>query len=321
MKSELPRWLGIFGTAAAVWFAMVGASHGQVPAGFEVLRVPADGLAAFRAALNDPAGNVQEADMAKLVKGREIELLASFREEDPWVGRPVLLEKAIGEVENGGEVGGVKLEIEALAEASEFRYGIEATLPAGGKKARFFQALGSAGKARAAGWVERCCWSDGKEAVMLWEYATAGAKEEPQTRPAVHVEMRWFQAADADVAKLGASKPGTREKALQWIESRAKLCREAGYDLQCGQPAVWTMTEGRFDPAGGGSISDDGLMVETKGVEERGRLKMGWKMTAMKGGEPDTSSLHADLESGVWEFLPVKDNPEANVLACRVTKL
>ncbi|MCB1133399.1 MAG: hypothetical protein KDN05_19925 [Verrucomicrobiae bacterium] len=295
----------------------------QTPVRHETLRVSTEGLSALRTSLTDPTAGMREEAVAELAKSRKIELLASFREEDPWVGRPVHLEKAMGELEKGGEVMkcGVKLEIEGSGEQPEFRYGIEATLPAGGKKARYFQMLGTSRKARAAGWVERCCWSDGKEAVMLWEYATAGAKEEPQTRPAVHVEMRWFQAADADVAKLGASKPGTRGKALQWIESRAKLCREAGYDLQCGQPAVWTMTEGRFDPAGGGSISDDGLMVETKGVEERGRLKMEWKMTAMKGGEPDTSSLHADLESGVWEFLPVKDNPEANVLACRVTKL
>jgi hypothetical protein len=316
----------IFTWTVAGWFLWIScfpAWAGEASV-FRVLRVPAGEAVAVRSALLDPEVGAKEESLEDWIGPRRIDVLATFRQKDPWDGSVMRREESMGQIEHGGEILelGINLEMEGQSDRPELRYGIEVTLPMGAKKERFFQVLGITRKVRAGGWVERCCWSDGRDAVMLWEYPAASADEDPERlRPIVHVELRWFQAAEADGAKLGASGPETREKALKWLEGRVKLRREAVYDFQFGNPGCWMMSEGKHDPVNGRSISDDYFAIDTKGAEEGGRLKMEWKMTTAKGVKEESRSVRAEVEPGVWEFLPLKDDLEANMLACRVTKL
>lgn len=288
-------------------------------------KLPVSEVGIVRAELVDPANARNPETIDAVTKRLELTVLAQFDQADPWCAEPLNLEKSMGGIQSGGEelALGVKLKIEGSGNL-EVANNAEVTLPTGGKGARFFQVIGGTAIRQPGAWHERCCWSDGKDCLMLWEYPVLeedSGEAVAQRSSTLQVEMRWFQASEADITKLGASKPETREKALQWLAGRAKLWREAGYGFKMGNPSVWQMTQGKHDPERGESISDESFTIQTKCQEEEGKLKMVWTTSVGKKGEEKSTSLNAEMTSGVWEFLPVQGNPDANVIACRVTKL
>ena len=311
----------------AIWISgfLIGPIlHGESRTRFSLLRVPAAATSVVRIELGDPAKGERLETMDALVKQGKIEMISDFTQVNPWISEPIELEKAISGVKVGEEELelGAKLKFEGDGKP-EVSYSVEVTLPTGGKSACFFQVIGGSTIRRPAAWHERCCWVDGKDCLMLWEYPVSetDAEEKAASKiPAVQIEMRWFQASESDLSKLAASKPETREKALQWLMGRAKLWREAGYGFKLGNPSVWQMTQGKHDPERGESISDESFTLQTQCREEAGKLKMSWMTSVQKKGEEKSSSLSAEMMPGVWEFLPLEGNPEANVIACRVTK-
>lgn len=289
-----------------------------------LLRIAPDDALVLRTEFNSPIGESKSEAFEEMVKRKSLDVLADFNVADPWRAEPVGLEKAMGTIESGGERLdlGVKLKFEGRGKP-EVSYNAEITLPSGGKGAGFFQAIGSTTVHLPAAWHERCCWGDGKEIMMLWEYPVVevDAKEEPmQEVSAVQVEMHWFRASEVDISKLTASKPETRVKALQWLAGRAKLWREAGYGFKPGNPCIWQVSHGKHEPEKGASISDENFIVQTECRDEVGKLRMKWTMISTKMGEDRATTLKSDMTPEIWEFLPVSGNPDANVVACRVTK-
>lgn len=325
-KLNMTKFSNIVRLASILIGCVVGSqAWGESRTRYSLIRVPSADAAAMRFELASFARGSKLAMLDDSLKKGGGTILAEFTQVNPWHAEPVDLQKVTGKIQAGGEELelGVKLKIEGSGDPL-VTHSAEVTLPTGGKGARFFQMIGGSAIRQPAAWHERCCWSDGKECLMLWEYPVReGESEEEavQGNSAVQVEMRWFQANEADITKLGASKPETREKALQWLAGRAKLWREAGYGFKVGNPSVWQMTQGKHDPERGESISDESFTIQTKCQEEEGKLKMVWTTSVGKKGQEESTTLNAGMTSGVWEFLPVQGNPDANVIACRVTKL
>ncbi|MFM2241555.1 MAG: hypothetical protein RLZ97_410 [Verrucomicrobiota bacterium] len=317
------RKTGLLAGALAILSAPLSAAKESTR--LVALRLPAEEVAAVRAELNAPEKSGKPETMAAVLKRRGVALVADLQQENPWQEERVELEKTTGTLESAGDVLdlGVKLKLWSHRREGgvDARLQAEILLPTGGKGIRQLDGSGEMRLTEPGRWREWLCWGDGKEAVMLWEYPlgfSAGAKPEDDGRVPVRVEMKWFKAGEADLARLEKSKPETREKALEWLEGRARGWKEAVYSFRLGNPSIWAVSEGKHEVEDDLMMAEDGLTIETKGVAVEGSIKLDWDVKARERSKEKDSHLSATLEPGIWEFLPVEGVAGANLVACRI---
>lgn len=180
--------------------------------------------------------------------------------------------------------------------------------------------------ARSGRWEERAWWGDDKERIMIRRYAEVNPPADPAKAPnhgawdCVRVEMPWFQASDADIAKLSLAKPEGRDKAVEWLRGRAKLWRDCGVLARAGERVLWSSVKSEDFTDGEILEKESGLYLDG-GYSGRGQeLKMEWTALAHKEGKEESSQTLAwPMMPGVWIFLPVKDLGNANLVACRLS--
>jgi len=288
--------------------------------------------ATLRADLADPVKGARSMAIDTLLKKGTV-LLADFQEADPWRQEPVKMTKIVGEIKFGGQ--NMKdLGVVAGIEGGKFgpvtadALDAEIALPGKGQTYRSYGVMGNTTVAKSGRWQERAWWGDGKDTFMLWQYATVNAPADPAKRSetgswdCVRVEMRWFQAAEADLAKLAQAKPESRDKAMEWLSGKAKLWKECGFRARTGERSMWHSLEVELDMKDGEVIErQDGLSLDGSFSGQGGDLKMEWDVEAfVKEKGPTSFKLTAPMAPGVWVFLPVKDVANSNVVACRLSR-
>ena len=271
--------------------------------------------------------------MDAVMKRRGLQVLAEFREENPLRNEPVELREELGEIKFGGEVEqelAVKVKVEGGLTPGEGIHELlspEIDLPAGAKGYRALQSLGNAMTLRSGRWTERCCWGDGKQTWMVWQYPVVERK--PEESPGrddgrwdtFHVELHWLKATDADLAKVAASKPETREKAFGWLAGRAKLWQECGFHSRKGDRMAWSLYDLKLEMDGTEVVAEqDGFSIDGEITGDGDSLQLNWNLGLTAKSDTTEQNLTATVVPGVWSFLPVKGVPGANVAACRVTE-
>jgi hypothetical protein len=297
-----------------------------------VLQMPAAEAAAVRAELNDVQKNPEPETMDAVMKRRGLQVLAEFTEQNPWRNEPVELRKELGEIKFGGEVAqelAVKVKVEGGMTPGDGIHELlspEIDLPAGAKSYRSLQSLGNAMTLRSGRWTERSCWGDGKQAWMVWQYPVV--ERQPEESPArddgrwdsFHVELHWFQATDADLAKVAASKSETRDKAFGWLAGRAKLWQECGFHSRKGDRMAWSLCDLKLEMEGSEVVArQDGFSLDGEITGDGDSLQLSWNLVLFDNSDTTEQKLAATVVPGVWHFLPVQGVPGANVAACRVT--
>jgi hypothetical protein len=286
------------------------------------LRLPPDAVAEVRAELLDPLKTSKSETMEQVLKRQGVVLVAELQVENPWREEIIELEKTTGAVEGADE----RLDLGLFASIRSFRDSgnidmglcVEVRLPRGAKKARTLYAIGDDWMIEPGTWREWFFWSDGKEAVMLWEYPQ-GFPEAPASQVGdasrLQLETRWFQLEDSDLAQLAKSKPETRENAMKWLEKRTPLRKEMLCTWKHNSKSGWSEKLGNYSEK---PILEEGLTIHINGFREDGAVKVDLTLAVLEQGKESKSELSANLVPGVWEFLPVAGMPGANIVACRV---
>ena len=277
----------------------------------------------------------QEEVINAVLERKGTTLIADFREADAWRAEPMDLEKKNGELKIGGEVmqelgitgrlDGAKLDA-VPTDLLQMRI----ALPAAGKAYRCLDIAGSAMMPKAGRWQERVRWSDAESTRMVWQYADFEAPTEEQKSPphlranqdCVRVEMEFFQAEDADLAKLALAKPENRGKALEWLRGRAKLPKECSFWMRPGERSMWTDLTIKVDLKDGKALTEsDGISVDGGYTGSGDDLKVEWKLeSTVKGEVAATQTLATTMKPDEWVFLPIKDFPGATVVASRLSR-
>ena len=142
-----------------------------------------------------------------------------------------------------------------------------------------------------------------------------------KSKSAMFVEMCWFQGSTSDLASLGQSKPETREKAFQWLAKRAKLWRECSFWAKPTGKAGWSEAEGKYELQDKEPVAEEERFSIVGGFAvEGGKAKMEWEVMTSRKGKEVTRNLVSIVTPGVWEFIVIDGLPDANVLACRLSR-
>lgn len=297
-----------------------------------ILRLPNSEVTAVRAAFKEEGAGSETMDA--VLKRPGVSELAGFKETEPWRHEVGFLSKEIGGITLNGEIR-KSLGVQLGLVDSDAGPGIDETLatditwqttPNGYRE---FENRGNCMIATLGRWQERAFWSDSKDSHMLWQLVTAGGKTDLAvtrgygSKEAVWVEMRWWKASPDDAEKLKQSKPETREKALEWLSTRAKLWRQCGFRVRPGDPASWRSSQALLRLENGSVVTiRESFYIDGTLTESGDRLKTEWKATLKKiDMEQGTSTdIAATVDPGVWEFSTVEGFPDANVLACRLVR-
>lgn len=297
-----------------------------------VMRMPNSETTAVRAALNDAGANSDVMDA--VLKRPGVNELASFKETEPWRHEVGFLSKEIGGITLEGELR-KSLGVQLGLVDSDTGLGIDETLstditwqttPNGYRE---FENRGNCMIATLDRWQERSFWSDAKDSHMVWQLVTADGKPDGDpprgygSKDGVWVEMRWLKAATDDAMKLKQSKPGTRDKALEWLTGRAKLWRQCGFRVRPGDPASWRASQALLKLDKGSVVTiRESFYIDGTLTESGDQLKMAWKATLKKiDAEQGTSAdIAATVKPGVWEFSTVEGFADANILATRLVR-
>lgn len=326
--SRSARWLStalIFATFASVLSAE---DHTRIV----ILKMPAQGSAAVRAMLNEPTKAAKAETMDAVLKLQGVSEIAAFNQAAPWSGKAIKLEKPMGELKIGGiqisELG-VKVRLQGSKgdDVVEELLVWEMELPTGAKSYHSLQNFGNQVAVTSGRWQERGSWGNSEESWMLWQFSSMeGSKRKTadgggKSKSAMFVEMYWFQASTSDLASLGQSKPETREKAFQWLAKRAKLWRECSFRAMPTGKAGWSEAEGKYELQDKEPVAKEDRFSIVGGFTAEGeKAKMEWEIMMSRKGKEVTRNLVSTVTPGVWEFIVIDGLPDANLVACRLSR-
>jgi hypothetical protein len=331
MKSNWQQAAVVCFIGAINCFLLARVSHGQDHTRIVMLQMPVKTAAAVRVLLNDPAKGSSPETMTAALKQQGVASLAGFEKADPWRNEPLELSAPMGGIDFGGERArdlGVNLTLEGgkgVAEIEEM-LSTEVALPAGGKSYLQLQNLGNRVVVRPGRWRERACWGDAGRSIMIWQLSSldahqaGGGQAAASPRTSLHVEMHWLRVAEADLPKLAQSKPETREKAFQWLSARARLWKECGFWVTQDDKAVWSETAGKLSLRGQEAVAEETPFAIEGGFSGADEVKMEWKATLGNGRNEWSRVVSATVTPGVWEFITIEGLPDANVVACRLSR-
>ncbi len=315
------------------WFAIIAVSTANAEdfTQIKVLKMPVKHTVAVRSLLNETTKGTKPETMDAVLKLPGLSVMAEFKQANPWDGVTKELKKPMGKIEIGGnEVSelGVNLSLQGSKrdKAVDELLRLKMELPLGGKKYHSMQNFGSQMTVTPGRWQERACWGNAEEAWMLWQYSLIEdpklgmAQPKTNPRPPMFVEMCWFQASASDLKTLGQAKPETREKALQWLATRAKRCRECSFWMMPNSKSGWGESVGKFELQDKEPVAEeDRFSIEGGFTTQGNQMKMAWQMETSRKGKDVTRNLASAVTPGVWEFIIIEGMPETNVLACRLS--
>ncbi|QJE95947.1 hypothetical protein [Luteolibacter luteus] len=288
--------------------------------------------AELRKALADPLHSTKSMTIDTLAK-RGMTVLGDFTETNPWRMESVKMTKITGSLKAGGQIM-KELGVVAAVEGGKFGTltadSLEAEIALSGKGQTYLSwgVMGNMAVIKSGVWRERAWWNDGKDTFMLWQFPEVTAPGDPKRQggggnwDCVKVEMRWFQANDADIEKINQAAPENRDKALEWLVGKAKLWKDCGFRARTGERSMWHSLEVEMAMVDGDAAEiHEGLSLDGYFAGQEDNLRIEWDVEAPSKKKPTARfQLAAPVKPGVWTFLPVKDVPFANVVACRLTR-
>jgi len=299
---------------------------------FVLLKVPIKQAAQVRQGMNheERIGKPDTVDL--VVRKLGVTAVADFTENNPWSGVPLDMKKPMGGimVDGGSALDlGVSLRFQGnkTETGTSELLATEVHLPLKEMEYHRYQTLENTSIIRASRWLERSCWANGEEALMLWQFNTRDAevpKDAMPDTPGLRLEFKFYDAVPSDLEVLDKAKPEEKEKAFQWLSGKAKLRREAVFHARQGQSAVWCDATGVIQQNGKKVTGEEtSLNIELAPLArgESPAINLTLHGKGPEEGKPFEQKLPAASDPGNWEYAPLKDIPGANTLVYRVTRL
>ncbi len=297
-----------------------------------VLKVPAKQAEQVRLGMNHPERAVKAETLDFVVKKLGVTPLADFSQDNPWSGVPIDMKKPMGGIIVDGESAqdlGVSLRFQGnkTETGTNELLATEVYLPLKEMGYHRYQTLEGTTIIPASRWMERSCWANSEETLMLWEFITRDAevpKDALPHTPGLRLEFKFYDTVPSDLDVVDQAKPEEKEKALQWLSGKAKLRREAVFHARQAQGAVWCDASGVIQQKGKKVTGEETSLNIELAPLARGEAPVINLTLSGKGpekGKAFEQKLPAASDSGIWGYVPLKDVPGANTLVYRVTKL
>lgn len=292
-----------------------------------LLQVPPAESTAIRSKLSGAAPEAIEEVLGK----PGVEVVADFKEENPWRPGTISLTKSAGMVNFDGEKPlelEIRVEIEGKRKENgniSARLSSDIMLPDGKKGFWQFHQPGILPDIHPGAWLECSLWGDSQKTTMLWLLATSdeGGEEAAPTDDAKsdggRVEMIWFRVEEGDLEMLAKSKPETRDKAFKWLSGRGETWNECVFRYSIGNRVAWLASYGQAPASKDAAMREDRLSIDGEPTRAGDGIAFKWDIytAELKSEEEIHVEISSQVTPSIWEFTPVEGVAQANVVAWR----